>query len=281
MNRPYYVVARDMQCFQAWCRLYGIASFAKSGPNRAVYVRNPYQLQGLGDGTVIVQVCDWWENYWTRPGQLNAMEQAIAILQATRDIFVVSDDCSKIPFGEDEDVDGSIVDSTSEVADPDKHPVFDKTFTFYVGKDDPDLLKRYLMFRGLKEHQAEGATDLLLKKMIALSQIEAMFTNEEKGGLTIHHEVHPKKASSLSYNDPRHPLTGPLVKAIPALMTARAKCPAWNADDFREHPNQRLVIDLVVHLNDHHKWSREAIADWLDTLDFDLSFQTPTAEEAS
>lgn len=30
------------------------------------------------------------------------------------------------------------------------------------------------------------------------------------------------------------------------------------------------VFGMVMHLNDDHRWSRERIADWLDTLDLDL-----------
>ena len=48
--------------------------------------------------------------------------------------------------------------------------------------------------------------------------------------------------------------------------TVDVKCPA-----------QRLV-DLVIHLNDSHHWSREQIADWLDTLDADLRFGTEAPE---
>ena len=34
------------------------------------------------------------------------------------------------------------------------------------------------------------------------------------------------------------------------------------------------VIQLIIHLNDHHKWTRERIADWLDSLeDVDLTIQ--------
>lgn len=33
------------------------------------------------------------------------------------------------------------------------------------------------------------------------------------------------------------------------------------------------VGSLIVHLNDDHKWRREQIADWLDSLDLDLSFR--------
>lgn len=35
------------------------------------------------------------------------------------------------------------------------------------------------------------------------------------------------------------------------------------------------VWSMIPHLNDDHKWSRERIADWLDTLDIDLEFRIP------
>lgn len=51
-----------------------------------------------------------------------------------------------------------------------------------------------------------------------------------------------------------------------------AKCPipeqddcGLAEDDYRDH-----VYNIVMHLNDHHMWSREEIADWLESLDIDL-----------
>lgn len=35
------------------------------------------------------------------------------------------------------------------------------------------------------------------------------------------------------------------------------------------------VTTVVIHLNDNCKWTRERIADWLDTLDLNLRFPTP------
>lgn len=32
---------------------------------------------------------------------------------------------------------------------------------------------------------------------------------------------------------------------------------------------------VIISLNDHHGWTREQIADWLETLDIDLTFKTP------
>lgn len=40
-----------------------------------------------------------------------------------------------------------------------------------------------------------------------------------------------------------------------------------------EHNLVGRVGNLIVHLNDDHKWRREQIADWLDSLDLDLSFR--------
>jgi hypothetical protein len=34
--------------------------------------------------------------------------------------------------------------------------------------------------------------------------------------------------------------------------------------------------EMIIHLNDHHKWTREQIADWLETLDLDLRFESLT-----
>lgn len=39
------------------------------------------------------------------------------------------------------------------------------------------------------------------------------------------------------------------------------------------------IKEIIIHLNDSHKWTREAIADFLDTLDVDLNFKTPKEKE--
>lgn len=36
------------------------------------------------------------------------------------------------------------------------------------------------------------------------------------------------------------------------------------------------LFALVIHLNDDHQWNRNRIADWLDGLDVDLTFQVPS-----
>lgn len=46
--------------------------------------------------------------------------------------------------------------------------------------------------------------------------------------------------------------------------------------------DRRRYVDslwnMIQHLNDDHKWTRERIADWLDSLDLDLEFQIPEDE---
>jgi hypothetical protein len=66
-----------------------------------------------------------------------------------------------------------------------------------------------------------------------------------------------------SYGD-----SGELLKsALPALATV-VQCPHC--------PMKIGAIDsIVIHLNDTARWSRESVADWLDTLDVDLSFPVP------
>lgn len=69
---------------------------------------------------------------------------------------------------------------------------------------------------------------------------------------------------------------GALLKAIPGLADARAdNCPACASKGGQY--GFKDVSTIIMHLNDSHLWSRQDIADWLDTLDCDLSFQPPEA----
>lgn len=74
-----------------------------------------------------------------------------------------------------------------------------------------------------------------------------------------------------------------LAKLCPDIKKIRVKCPA--AKDCGSSYTPSYISDLVQHLNDsQHNWSREQIADWLETLDADIqlkdrSKQGPTLEE--
>lgn len=43
------------------------------------------------------------------------------------------------------------------------------------------------------------------------------------------------------------------------LLGGKATCPACRVDS--------LVVSVIVHLNDEHRWTREAIADWVETVE--------------
>lgn len=58
-----------------------------------------------------------------------------------------------------------------------------------------------------------------------------------------------------------------LVKMIPGMRGETVACPQDRCS------SNYGIMDAVMHLNDRHKWKREDIADWLDTLDADLRLQ--------
>jgi hypothetical protein len=68
-----------------------------------------------------------------------------------------------------------------------------------------------------------------------------------------------------------------LLRRFPALNQRIHRCPGCNpgADDTHDAPSwyDRLVWDLIQHLNDFHKWTREEIADWLESTDLDLTLK--------
>jgi hypothetical protein len=57
-----------------------------------------------------------------------------------------------------------------------------------------------------------------------------------------------------------------IAKAVPAVNTL-VTCPVCNLK------SRVTISELIIHLNDLHGWSREKIADWLETLDVDLTVQ--------
>ena len=58
-------------------------------------------------------------------------------------------------------------------------------------------------------------------------------------------------------------------------LTSKEPCPACGI--FREFPTQ--PNNLIPHLNDYHKWSREAIADWLETMEVKYSIRPMVTPE--
>lgn len=63
-----------------------------------------------------------------------------------------------------------------------------------------------------------------------------------------------------------HPINM-LTEAIPDL-----KGQVWSLPCGHFNRTYPPLSTVILHLNDTERWSREQIADWLETLDLDLSF---------
>lgn len=79
-------------------------------------------------------------------------------------------------------------------------------------------------------------------------------------------EEHFEYEGSPPKRDPGADAADVVFRALPALG-GFAQCPTCGFHSY--------LFGLVMHLNDYHKMSRDGIADWLDTLDVDLSFPVP------
>lgn len=80
-----------------------------------------------------------------------------------------------------------------------------------------------------------------------------------------------------SYTDQELAVVRNLRALIPALYVEVSNpvrgCGHYRKRDRNDADERRVRVHyLVAHLNDRHQWTREEIADWLDTLDLDLSF---------
>lgn len=73
-----------------------------------------------------------------------------------------------------------------------------------------------------------------------------------------------------------------LCRALPDLYKITVQCPYYFETelptDTEEIARERCslnatIMEVVIHLNDSHKWTREAVADWTDSLDADLEFK--------
>lgn len=66
-----------------------------------------------------------------------------------------------------------------------------------------------------------------------------------------------------------------LENLVPALNHHKQVCPQRRRCSQR---GQTVTLrNLIIHLNDDHKWSRERIADWLETLDVDLTLKAASS----
>lgn len=62
-------------------------------------------------------------------------------------------------------------------------------------------------------------------------------------------------------------------KSLPGIMEeVKIPCSCYNGDE-EGNEIKAPIRNIIMHLNDQHKWPREEIADWLETLDVDLTFK--------
>lgn len=76
-------------------------------------------------------------------------------------------------------------------------------------------------------------------------------------------------------DDDEMDVPGILMTLVPGLASVVEcpVCPSGEGQMMKPTCDPSLVY-IVIHLNDNHEWTRDKIADWLDTLDLDLSFKT-------
>lgn len=64
--------------------------------------------------------------------------------------------------------------------------------------------------------------------------------------------------------------------SIESFSSLARTLPGW--DQLAKHPitgKKQKLGPLIINLNDVHRWSREEIADWIETLDIVPKFRTP------
>lgn len=72
--------------------------------------------------------------------------------------------------------------------------------------------------------------------------------------------------------EPGHPSM--LSHKLPGMLE-KVDCPACNKQVY----STTDLRNQIIHLNDTHKWTRNQVADWLETLDIDLAFKVDNSEK--
>ena len=94
------------------------------------------------------------------------------------------------------------------------------------------------------------------------------------------HHVYPKDAAPV--DDDESDRLSLLAAELPGVEeTVKCPCDAPCPDSGKVRP----IFNTIMHLNDIHKWPREDVADWLDSVDdpeqgIDLAFSMPEEEKS-
>lgn len=86
-------------------------------------------------------------------------------------------------------------------------------------------------------------------------------------GVTVSLTIKPLQSTSTAN------MADKIRERIPVLETSTQTCPGCVAlyEGTKVPPKRASLRHVIIHLNDAHRWTREEIADWLDTLDVDLT----------
>jgi hypothetical protein len=92
-------------------------------------------------------------------------------------------------------------------------------------------------------------------------------------------EVHALAKMAKAAAKPKVETPGQLLREImPDLRVTGFACPAsvdglsFVQTQAHRSIGQFYLSSVIIHLNDDHAWTREQVADWIETLDVDLRF---------
>ncbi len=141
--------------------------------------------------------------------------------------------------------------------------------------------EKYMQFMGEEEWKHYVANSManafaaqVEKEIVELFDKNQFQKNYQEGFSYIPHPDEPyynPPQKNIGSNKGQAPPPEDLFSKIPQLYKFSVMCPKtkWNECP---HGNSKISLKTaIIHLNDFHKWSREEIADWLETLDVDLT----------
>lgn len=143
----------------------------------------------------------------------------------------------------------------------------DEALAGWKDESDPvgDLKEAYA------KYAAPSPTIAVLAQQIQASPITTSALKHAYDGHITAQMVFPESVKS--------PVPSLLEQAIPGFAQMKEQCPVEKCLDTGHKSDTTELKTTIIHLNDYHGWSREDIADWLETLDHDLRFTDPNKEE--
>lgn len=83
-------------------------------------------------------------------------------------------------------------------------------------------------------------------------------------------------------HSPDDPGFSSLAKELPGIKE-KVLCPArlLVGIDRCNWPTNEDLLSTIIHLNDTHRWTREKIAEWVESLDIDTTFKVPDKEKVN